>query len=553
MPKNIILCSDGTGNAGGNGDVSNVWRIYNAIDMSETENGTQVAMHDDGVGTQTFYLFKLLGRAFGYGLKRNVRDLYHFLIRNYEPGEQNQIYIFGFSRGAYTARVLAELISICGIIDPSGKTDEQVNREINEAFEILTESILDSSPNTTFVGRALAKLLRAIRRIELIERSEFVKTRSYPIELIQGSRDGSPYLIRFLGVWDTVSAYGFPVEWLANLWNEYIYPYKFSDRRLHPHVRKAVHALAVDEERETFRPMLFDQSPESNKGLPTDRVEQVWFPGVHANVGGGYPKDGLSYLSLNWMMDKAERSIDGVEGLKFIAPLRSEYAARINPSAKMYDSRAGLAVFYRYRPRNIVEIGRENGLVNDNSESQRIKIHPSVIQRVLARTERYAPGNIPSSAMLDGRFLPAKLTEVMNRYFDSSRGHGSRFSNVEPLIKLRMTLQKFKLLMLLLAFAVVFKNEIASWLHKVGWLADPTAITHCNDGWFAPASAYIGQFMVFVPAGEWLHQALVIPILACNPISLIFIGGSLGLWAVGYLTKHKIMKNHSGFWTTFLH
>jgi len=553
MPKNIILCSDGTGNAGGNGDVSNVWRIYNAIDMSEMDDWTQVAMHDDGVGTETFLLFKLIGGAFGYGLKRNVRDLYHFLIRNYEPGEQNQIYIFGFSRGAYTARVLAELISLCGIIDPSGKTDAQVNKEINEAFEILTQSILDSSPNTTFVGRALARSLRAIRHIELIDRAEFVKTRSYPIDLIQGPRGGAPYLIRFLGVWDTVSAYGFPVEWMANLWNNYIYPYKFSDRRLHPHVRKAVHALAADEERETFRPMLFDQSLEHNSGLPDDRVEQVWFPGVHANVGGGYPKDGLAYISLNWMMDKAEQSIDGIRGLDFIAPLRAEYAAKINPSAKMYDSRAGLAVFYRYRPRDIVEISRENGIVDDDPVGQQIKVHPSVIQRVLARTERYAPGNIPSKAQLDGLFLPAELTSIMDRYRDSSHGFGSRFYDSEPLIMLRMALQKFKLVMLVLAIAVAFKDEIANWLQKKGWLADASTVTQCNDGWLAPASNYIEKLMAFVPAGEWLHETFVIPILACNPISLVFIGGGLGLWFVGYITKQKITQNHSNFWTTFLH
>ena len=551
MQKNIILCSDGTGNGGGNGDVTNIWRIYNAIDMAKTESISQVAMHDDGVGTQTSTLLKIIGGIFGYGLKRNVHDLYLFLIRNYEQDLENQIYIFGFSRGAYTARVLAELISLCGIIDPTNKTDAQVTKEINEAFEILTDSILKSSDNTTFVGNCMAKFNRYVRGIKLYDRKEFITKKCYPIKLIEGNHENStPYLIRFLGVWDTVSAYGFPIESMANFWNRYIYPYKFSDRRLHPYIRKAAHALSIDEERETFQPMLFDQSQNKNIGLPADRVEQVWFAGVHANVGGGYPKDGLAYISLNWMMDKAEQELDGLQGLQFIRPLRKQYASRINPSAKKYDSRSGLAVFYRYKPRDIAQLCQENGIYNNAEQTdQAIKIHSSVVERVLARTENYAPGNIPNGSILEAG-SPQNCENVMASYRQLSCGPNSRFSDVEPLIKLRMRLQWFKYVMLAFAIIVAYKSEVITTLVEFGILKNHQ-IKECSDGLLLPLGQFLSKIFPLLPTGEWVHNVIVMPILSCNSIALVFIFGSFAVWFVGYKTKQMINTHHSNFWNSF--
>src|SRR5438128_710023 len=116
MPKNIILCSDGTGNIGGKAEGTNVWRLFLAVDQSKPADPNQreqIAFYDDGVGTQSFKLFRLIGGAFGWGISYNIERLYGFLIQNYEPGDD--IYLFGFSRGAFTVRVLADLISLCGI------------------------------------------------------------------------------------------------------------------------------------------------------------------------------------------------------------------------------------------------------------------------------------------------------------------------------------------------------------------------------------------------------------------------------------------------------
>ena len=137
--KNIILCSDGTGNRGGQGLVTNVWRLYSALELNSHEYDgycPQVAFHDDGVGTEELKYLSWITSAVGFGLKRNVRQLYLFLVRNYKPGDR--IYIFGFSRGSYTARMLAELIAICGVVDVRKVPDNSsLDQIVRKAVEIL--------------------------------------------------------------------------------------------------------------------------------------------------------------------------------------------------------------------------------------------------------------------------------------------------------------------------------------------------------------------------------------------------------------------------------
>lgn len=113
MGKNIVICSDGTGNTAIKQRGTNVFKLYEAIDLNHKKN--QIAFYDDGVGTQNFKLAKILGGAFGYGLSRNVRQLYADLARFYEPGDD--IYLFGFSRGAFTVRTLGGFITKCGVLD----------------------------------------------------------------------------------------------------------------------------------------------------------------------------------------------------------------------------------------------------------------------------------------------------------------------------------------------------------------------------------------------------------------------------------------------------
>lgn len=114
MCKNIIICEDGTGNSGGTGEVTNVWRLYEAVALHHPEQ-EQVAKHDDGVGTQSFKFVRILGLGIGAGLSRNLAELYHYLIRRYDEGDR--IFLFGFSRGAFTVRTLANILYFCGIAD----------------------------------------------------------------------------------------------------------------------------------------------------------------------------------------------------------------------------------------------------------------------------------------------------------------------------------------------------------------------------------------------------------------------------------------------------
>jgi uncharacterized protein (DUF2235 family) len=137
VPKNIVLCSDGTGNSLGKGRGTNVARIHEALDLYGHREDPclrpQLALHDDGVGTDGLKVFRLLGGAFGWGLSRNVRELYTALCRWYEPGDA--IYLFGFSRGAYTVRSLAGLVAECGIVDrKQWQTDAELRRLVGEAY-----------------------------------------------------------------------------------------------------------------------------------------------------------------------------------------------------------------------------------------------------------------------------------------------------------------------------------------------------------------------------------------------------------------------------------
>jgi hypothetical protein len=190
--------------------------------------------------------------------------------------------------------------------------------------------------------------------------------------------------IHFIGVWDTVDAVGMPFH-ISDIINGVFYRFKFPNQTLSEHVEHAYHALAVDEERHSFVPLLWKQDiPSQNK---SQKIEQVWFAGAHSNVGGGYPKQGMSLVALDWLMDKAQSA-----GLRFIAEDREYYNKHGNVDDKLYDPRAGLGVFYRWKPRDIVLLCRDNGVPP--------KIHLTVLERIAHGTEDYCPGNLPPNATL---------------------------------------------------------------------------------------------------------------------------------------------------------
>src|SRR5206468_12749825 len=189
-------------------------------------------------------------------------------------------------------------------------------------------------------------------------------------------------LIAFMGVWDTVAAVGLPIH-AADFVNRVIYAFKFPDRTLNLSVAHACHALALDEERESFDPVLWNERETANP----ERIEQVWFAGVHSNVGGGYPRQGMSLVALDWIMSRAEQ-----HGLRFVPAERLTYRNHADVDDKMYDSRAGIGVFYRWQPRDVQRLCEQNGVAP--------KIHRSVFERIARNTEGYAPGSLPADAVV---------------------------------------------------------------------------------------------------------------------------------------------------------
>ena len=356
MSKNIIICSDGTGNTAIKGRGTNVFKLFEAVDVNGHRTDPmllpQVAFYDDGVGTANMKFLKILGGAFGIGLSRNVRQLYKELVRIYDGGEDpDQIFLFGFSRGAFTVRTLAGFIANQGILPRQAKdTPETLDRRIMDAY----------------------KAYRRCYRPALWRRWPWNKLFPLPP---RASAEGKPR-IRFIGVWDTVDAVGLPFH-LGDIWNRLIYQFKFDNRDLGSNVDQACHALAIDDERAAFSPVMWNQPATET------RIEQVWFAGVHSNVGGGYPKQGMSLVSLDWMMEKATHA-----GLRFLQSDRQFCREHLNADDKLYDPRAGLGIFYRWKPRDITAMSQKAGI-------QRPIVHISALERIAHGTEDYVPGNIP--------------------------------------------------------------------------------------------------------------------------------------------------------------
>jgi Uncharacterized alpha/beta hydrolase domain (DUF2235) len=370
MSTNIILLSDGTGNSAAKLHKTNVWRVYRALDLSTDD---QVAEYDDGVGTSSLRPLALIGGGFGLGLARNVRHLYAFLSRNYRDSGQ-KVFAFGFSRGAYTIRMLIGLVRNQGLIErelPEQPFQREVLRRW-DAFRRERFRILKSKPSPQTARREVEKRGRV---------PEF----------------------EFVGLWDTVGAYGLPFEEIQHAIDLYIYPFSFSDRSLSSIVKCAYHALSLDDERRTFHPILWDESDPGDR----KRIQQVWFPGVHSNVGGGYPKDGLAYVSLEWMVTKAKTL-----GLRFLDTHLTEITQQADAHDQIYNSRAGLGGYYRYMPRPVTTLGHDtlNGVTID-----RPKVHESAFARIRHGLVTYGPIGVPlvyDLVLRNGTIIPGPCEAV---------------------------------------------------------------------------------------------------------------------------------------------
>jgi uncharacterized protein (DUF2235 family) len=297
--KRLVLCCDGTWNRADQeiDDVpcpTNVVRL--ALRVAKRDGATaQVIYYDQGVGTGNV-VDRLSGGAFGEGLEENIHDAYRFLVADYEPGDE--IFLFGFSRGAFTVRSLAGMIRKCGIL----------RRESVHHY------------------RAAVQLYRDANRPDTPVPMEFREKHS-----LSGP---DPIDIRFLGVWDTVGALGIPLRGLRWLTRR---EHQFHDTELSKSVRFAYHALAIDERRAPFQPTLWTYKPK-----PGQAVEQVWFCGAHSDVGGGYRERGLSDLALEWIVAKAS-----AVGLALDSGALNAYPLSPNCMDKVHNSRRG---FYRLAP-----------------------------------------------------------------------------------------------------------------------------------------------------------------------------------------------------------
>jgi uncharacterized protein (DUF2235 family) len=349
MPKHIVLCSDGTGNTPAKGRGTNVWKIYMAIDRHDheevRERPPQVAFYDDGVGTGGIRVLRMLGGAFGLGLSRNIRELYASLVLHWEPNDK--VFLFGFSRGAFTIRSVAGMICRCGLLDRQ-------------------RYLASSAPERI---RVLKKILRAYRS----ENDAVAPAVRKELGLRQIG-------IEFIGVWDTVDAVGLPFDELKLIdaaWRKIfgVRLWGFHDRVLSSKVRRGCQALAIDDERKTFHPNVWEPRKEGG-------IDQVWFAGVHSNVGGGYPKEELANVSLYWMMRQAHAS-----GLRVLPDALEDARNDGNGHGKLYDSRSALAAYYRYKPRDIA------ALTGDGH----VHVHVTALDRIRWATDGYTPTNLPET------------------------------------------------------------------------------------------------------------------------------------------------------------
>jgi uncharacterized protein (DUF2235 family) len=367
--KRLALFLDGTWNKVS--DNTNVWRLRSLFAPVGTDGVEQRAYYSTGLGTR--FGEKVRGGMFGSGIDTAIRSAYEWLIENYEPGDE--IFIFGFSRGAYTARSLSGFVSKCGLLRRGAPLG------VNQLWKRYR--------------RSGAKTIRA---------------------LIDGERGGDEFRfeenwmlkyaqvvpIKFIGVFDTVGALGVPFPIYRRLKGE---AYPFLNTGLRQNNENAFHALAIDEHRKAFAPTLWsNMGATSAKPRPIDRTEQRWFVGAHANVGGGRFNDSLAQLPLKWLEDKATKL-----GLAFKDEFAAEPDAAMAPITDSYARFAGgsyrlLTLGMRfYRPIGVPPASEGAGVTNINET-----IDSSVFDRWRA-DKTYRPPGLQAWANMKG-VDPGKIT-----------------------------------------------------------------------------------------------------------------------------------------------
>lgn len=377
MGRNIVVFADGTGNSAAKAFKTNVWRLYQALDLT---GGDQLAVFSDGVGTSQFKPFEIIGLALGFGVKRRVLALYKFLCLNHQDGDR--IFAFGFSRGAFTIRVLVGMIAREGLV--LSNSEEELDRNARAAYRAYRPKAFPAhrQPWVVFARYIAAQWF------------DFWNQITYDQVKPKGDDPRAPRHIQiaFVGVWDTVAAYGLPVDELTRAVDKWVWPITFERPILLEPVQCARQAFSIDDERRTFFPIPWEEmipakkadaeagdeaSTAGDKKVRDPRVKQVWFAGTHSNVGGGYADDRLAHVPLCWMIGEAAE-----QGLNFKKEVVADYWDYASEAGRIYDSRSGFNVLYRYHPRPV------NLLMGDNVKPL---VDASVITRMAKGADDYAP------------------------------------------------------------------------------------------------------------------------------------------------------------------
>lgn len=309
MKKRIVICCDGTWNRLDAEHPTNVTRLTRALLPADAEGVVQTSIHIDGVGAGrgtgalAQSLDTLLGGAFGSGLDERIAEAYRFLVLNYCPGDE--IYVFGYSRGAYTAR------SLCGLIRNCGVLERRHAGRIGEAMALYRSPGAPPAPGER--RKPDDPLSRGFRARYAAHVTTGTGEDDWRRAQGQPERDPPPVAlgVHYVGVWDTVGQLGIPTGFsLANLFNA---SRRFHDTDLSSTVHAARHAVAIDERRGNFSPTLWRNI---DRFAATGRHLEAWFPGDHGSVGGGGEVTGLATGALLWIVKGATElglAVDPVE------------------------------------------------------------------------------------------------------------------------------------------------------------------------------------------------------------------------------------------------
>lgn len=327
--KRIAVFCDGTWNGTEQPDPTNVRRMAMMVPARGSDGVVQRTLYFQGVGVPEGGSWlerldeKISGGAMGIGLDKKIAIAYDHLGRHYEPGDE--VYVFGFSRGAYTARSLVGLIRNCGL--PREPSPELVEECFAHYRDRSDETKPDSEASMEFRRRVSPRIVTSP------EEAAWRAAHGHPA--------GHPFEVTYLGVWDTVGALGIPSHWglPARLLNR---KYRFHDTDLSRLVRSARHAVAVDERRRPFVPTLWTNLADLRAQPSAGDYRQEWFAGVHGAVGGGGDIVCLSGLALIWVANGAM-----AEGLDLDAAELDRVRAECRPLGPLYNASAGRSVLER--------------------------------------------------------------------------------------------------------------------------------------------------------------------------------------------------------------